>query len=199
MTTTTATPIEVLLVAGGSSLSNVPTVYVPSHLASRPACRLPTVPSLPAALYSQSLDSVAGRPTVCGGLYSNGTASQTCLQLEGSSWRQVATLQERRSAHYSWLLPEGLLLLGSASCSAGFCLSRTTELAVATGDRQPGYRFTMDTRRSHDCSIVTKDGLVITGGHGDHYSRRVTRLSPAGRPTELPGWGPGGCSTGAGW
>jgi hypothetical protein len=93
----------------------------------------------------------------------------------------VATLQEGRWGHYSWLLPEGLLLLGSLN-------SRTTELAVATGDQQPGYRFSMDTQRAGGCSIVTEGGLVITGGTvgREAYSRRVTMLSHLGLPTELP-------------
>jgi hypothetical protein len=92
--------------------------------------------------------------------------------------------------HYSWLLPEGLLLLGGLS-SVGYSL--TTELVVATGDQQPGYRFSMDTERGRGCSIVTLDGLVLTGGTvgEERNSRRVTRLNLAGLPTELPGLGIG--------
>ena len=156
---------------------------VSAQLPGQAACPLP---SLPAGLWYPTVDSVAGLPTVCGGRYYNGTSAQTCLQLAGSAWQPVATLQERREDHYSWLLPEGLLLLGGV-------YSRTTELAVTTGDQQPGYRFPMDTERAFGCSIVTEGGLVITGGvvGEERTSRRVTRLSPLGQPTELPGLGTG--------
>jgi hypothetical protein len=136
-------------ILGGGGLSSVS-----AHLPGRPACVLP---DLPKALNRMTLDSVAGVPTVCGGRGSGDNVNvQTCLQLEGQSWRQVARLEESRAGHYSWLLPEGLLLLGGGDYLG------TTELAVATGSHQPGYRFEMDKDRQYGCSIVTQGGLVIT-------------------------------------
>ena len=162
--------------------------FLSSVSAYRPGQAACPLPSLPAVLWSPTLDSVAGLPTACGG-NRNYTTARTCLQLEGSAWRQVATLQEERVGHYSWYLPEGLLLLGGRSTGGGH--SRTTELVVATGDQQPGYRFSMDTERSEGCSIITEGGLVIIGGSvGDDwmwYSTRVTMFSAEGQSTELPG------------
>merc|ERR1711874_355915 len=152
---------EGILITGGATAKgcqSVPKTVEAYNPQTKKICKLS---ALPYGVYGH---------TLCGGLLCGGSGgANSCLKLGPAGFvKATVTLQQPRSFHLCWNLPEGVLLLGGSSSPS------TTELVLRDGSASVGeFGLTHPARGS--CGVDGRDGkFIIIGGELKDIEKRVT-------------------------
>jgi len=160
------------LYPGIASLENATELFIPDEN------RTCSLPDLPEARWSHTMEVVGGTPVICGGTAKrHGLSLNTCLQFSPASvegvWRDYATLSCPRSDHTSWVTEAGeMMQMGGGNCFAAEILGTS------------GVTFGTRTAKRNACIIQQKDSAVITGGDTD--LEVVERYDKNGKTKSLP-------------
>ena len=113
------------------------------------SCRLPDLPT-------KRIGNSQNNNILCGGGY-DGIGHSNCMKLTSSGWVTVTEqLIKDRKYHVSWLVDDGVILLG------GMKGSSTTEIVRWDGTNEALFNLEHGFKKS--CAIPDGDSLVITGG-----------------------------------
>ena len=113
------------------------------------SCRLPDLPT-------KRIGNSQNNNVLCGGGI-DGIGHSNCMKLTSSGWVTVTDqLIKDRKHHVSWLVDDGIILLG------GMKGSSTTEIVRWDGTNET--LFTLEYKSKKSCAIPDGDSLVITGG-----------------------------------
>ena len=128
---------------------------------------------------------------MCGG---GSFSLDVCLQWspETGTWRELPTLDVRRTSHVSWTPDSGIgtYLIGGANIIGGKESKSTTTLIQPDGTRVPGFTLKYDTNQACAISDPDTDTVVITGGQDTETKSplpTVSVYSVQGWKEDLPG------------
>jgi hypothetical protein len=157
---------------GIASLEKATDLFIPDEN------RTCSMPDLPEARWSHTMEVVGGTPVICGGTAKRqGLSINTCLQFSPASvegvWRDYAKLSCPRSHHTSWVTADGeMMQMGGGNCFAAEILGTS------------GVTFGTRTAKRDACIIQEQDSAVITGGGTD--LQVVERYDKNGKTETLP-------------
>jgi len=165
-TTTSTTPTEALILAGGFGSDNSVEAFIPS---TGTHCRLPDLPGDPRVLHTME------EMTVCGGREMS--TRRSCLTLIDGTWQETTTLVEPRYYHFSWASPSGTRLLG------GYDSRMTSERIQENGTSVRGFPLGYDVSRG--CLINLGSTVILTGGVYSDYTY-CSEYNENGKLRDLP-------------
>jgi len=132
-------------------------------------CSLPDLPG-PRVYHTQN-----GLVT-CGGRMSL-SPGPSCVTFTSGEWFKSHSLIKDRTDHFSWISPQGILLMGEYE-------DDSTELL--TPDGLSKLNFTMKLPNYDSCPIQLKDKVIVTGGGLYYTARKVIAYNLDGWLEDLP-------------